>query len=173
MYLYLSLLLLPPCLSFSYVPSFPPSLLSSLPSAKDSFAGLEDMMRVSVNTLRVKDGQKPLESDLGLSQAALSLAEEMAKKDAKNGKLTAEDEATLLDRAKKAGFKVRRGRREGGREKGKEGMWSEERNDSLIRIAHPSPLPPPPYSFPFSGHDCQGELLQLRCQEGGPGRQER
>ena len=80
------------------------------------------MMRVSVNTLRVKDGQKPLKSDLGLSQAALSLAEELAKKNAKDGKLTAKDEATLLDRAKKAGFKVRRGRREGGRgRKGRRG----------------------------------------------------
>jgi hypothetical protein len=56
----------------------------------------------------------PLESDLGLSQTALYVAQELGKKDAKDGKITPELDASLLDKAKSFGFKV--GGREGGRQ---------------------------------------------------------
>lgn len=58
-------------------------------------------MRLAANTIRVKDSLTPLKSDVGLSKAAQSLAQELAGKDS-----VAAPEATqkFLDRATAAGY---------------------------------------------------------------------
>ncbi len=58
-------------------------------------------MRLAANTVRVKDGLPPLKSDIGLSKAALSLAQELAQKDSV---ATPEATETFLARAQAAGY---------------------------------------------------------------------
>ena len=61
----------------------------------------QDPMRLAANTVRVKSSLTPLKSDVGLSKAALSLAQELAEKDS-----TDAPEATQkhLERAQAAGY---------------------------------------------------------------------